>query len=297
MDLLLRILAWLAAGLGAVVLLVLGSIGLDDLLDGNRVASVTNTQINAQVRAFVAKPQGDGPFPTVIMLHEFYGLTASITQKAQLLSQEGYVVIAPDVYRGAQTNWLPRAILLSSTTPVERVNQDLDAVYTWLSQQPFVDSGRIAAMGFCFGGTAALNFALTNNRLAAIGVFYGQLVSDPQTLKRLSGPVLGIFGEADNLVPLDEVKAFEAGLKAAGVPHEITVYPGQGHAFVGGVDQIKAGGAAGAAWQQFKDFLERRLKQMASAQTAPTPNHQTPLKPANFNQGQPLEVLLGHWHH
>jgi carboxymethylenebutenolidase len=120
-------------------------------------------------------------------------------------------------------------------------------------------------MGFCYGGRASLSYGLHNNRIAATVIFYGSPVTDPQVLQSLSSPVLGIFGGADSSIPLADERAFEAGLKQAGIPNEITVYEGQPHAFVVDAAGIRAGGAQGEAWGQLLRFLDRSLKQGKSS--------------------------------
>jgi carboxymethylenebutenolidase len=169
------------------------------------------------------------------------------------------VVVAPDTYQGRSTGWIPRAIFLRLTLPMERVVGDLDAVFDWLAGQPDVDPERIAVMGFCYGGDAALQYSLAHPKPAATGVFYGSLETDPAVLGRLPGPVLGIFGAEDRSIPLSQVQAFEDGLAEVGIPHQITVYPGVGHAFVGGMDEIRAGGAPGEAWAEFLAWLEETI--------------------------------------
>lgn len=240
-----------------------GSIAVDYLLGRQRINAVTNTLIpgsgGPDVRAYVARPSGSGPFPVVIMIHEFYGLNASIASKAEGLAAEGYLVVAPDTFRGSTTAWIPRAIYQVVTSKPEQVNADLDSVYAWLEQQPEADSKRTAVMGFCYGGRTALVYSLHNHRLAATAVFYGQPETDPAVLKTLPGPVLGIFGGADSSIPQADVQAFERGLTEAGVPHEITVYPGQPHAFLHDMESIRAGGAQGQAWAQLLAFLKANL--------------------------------------
>ncbi len=252
--------------LGALVLFVVGSVAVDMALGGDRLAQVTNTTIpgsagSPDVRAYVAAPAGEGPFPAVIMIHEFYGLNQSIVGKAQGLAQEGYIVVAPDTFRGSTTAWIPRAIFQVITSDAQQVNQDLDSVFAWLQTRPDVQAERIAVMGFCYGGRTSLVYSLHNPALAATAIFYGSVESDPNVLAKLPGPVLGIFGGADQSIPLDEVRAFEAGLNQAGIPNEISIYDGQPHAFVTSVEAIRAGGVQGQAWAQLLNFLERTLKQ------------------------------------
>ena len=249
----------------ALVVFLVGSVVIDSALGGDRLDKTTNTTIagvygGPDVRAYVAKPDGEGPFPVVIMIHEFYGLNESIVGKADLLAEEGYLVIAPDTFRGSTTSWIPRAIYQVITTKSEDVNADLDSVYAWLDSQPDADSSRIAIAGFCYGGRTSLVYSLHNERLAATVIFYGSPETDPNVLKALPGPVLGIFGGADQSISVEEVKAFDEALTAAGVIHEITIYDGQPHAFVHDAEGIKAGGAQGQAWSQMLAFLEANLK-------------------------------------
>lgn len=257
--------------LGIVILLAVfavflaGSILVDSAIDGGRLDGVTNTTIpgtngGPDVRAYMAKPAGDGPFPAVIMIHEFFGLNESIVSKADLLAEQGFYVIAPDTFRGSTTSWIPRAIYQVISTRPEEINADLDSVHAWLESQPDVDADRVATAGFCYGGRASLAYSLHNPRLAATVIFYGSPETDPAVLKTLPGPVLGIFGGADQSIPVDEVKAFEAALTQAGVPHEIMIYDGQPHAFVKDAAGIRSGGAQGEAWSQMLAFLETNLK-------------------------------------
>jgi carboxymethylenebutenolidase len=256
-----RILLGVLAVVAGLAFLLVASVAVDAVTGGDRVAALTNTVIpNAAgqpVNAYVAIPEGDGPFPAVIMLHEFWGLKPEIIGKADALAAEGYLVVAPDMYRGQTTTWLPRAIYLALTVPEAQVLGDLDPVFRWLQAQPNVDPARIVAMGFCYGGGKALQYSLRNADLAGTGVFYGALESDPALLAQLPGPVLGIFGSEDQAPSPEMVAAFEAGLAAAGVEHEITIYDGVGHAFVTDMAAIQQGGAQGEAWRQFVAWLDR----------------------------------------
>ena len=267
-----RVLLGILVLFAGVLLFLAGSVVVDTLMGGDRLDAVTNTSIpgvngGPDVRVYVARPAGEGPFPTVIMIHEFFGLNESIVGKADLLAQEGYLVVAPDTFRGSTTGWIPRAIYQVITTDQANVNADLDSVYAWLESQSDVDQDRIGVAGFCYGGRASLLYSLHNNQLAATVVFYGSSETDPAVLKNLPGPVLGIFGGADQSIPLSEVDAFEKGLETAGIPHQISVYDGQPHAFVQDADGIKAGGAQGEAWNEMLSFLEQNLRSRSSSTT------------------------------
>jgi carboxymethylenebutenolidase len=265
MKLLKRVLLGILALFVAFVLFLIGSVIVDSAIGGDRLEDIANITIpgvdgGPDVRAYVAKPDGDGPFPTIIMIHEFWGLNDSIVGKADLLAEEGYLVIAPDTFRGSTTGWVPRAIYQVLSNKPENVNADLDSVYAWLASHPDVDVDRIAIAGFCYGGRTSLVYSLHNNQLAATVIFYGSPETDPEVLKTLPGPVLGIFGGADQSIPVSQVSAFDAALSEAGIPHEIKIYDGQPHAFVQDAAGIKAGGAQGEAWNQMLAFLDANLK-------------------------------------
>jgi carboxymethylenebutenolidase len=270
-----RVLLGFLAVVLVVVILVAGLIIYEGTQGGARLDTITNTRIpnpsGPEIRAFVARPSTPGPHPAVIMIHEFFGLNAEIIGKAQALADEGYVVIAPDVFRGSTTQQIPRAIFQVVTNSAEQVNTDVDAVMAWLAEQPDVQADRIGIMGFCFGGRTSLLYSLHNNQIASTVVLYGNPVTDAERLKSLPGPVLGIFGEADQSIPLDNVRKFEAALQEAGVPNTITIYPGQPHAFVTSIEAIRQGGPQGEAWQQIVDFFKETLQDGQAPSRAVTP--------------------------
>jgi carboxymethylenebutenolidase len=269
MKIIKRILLSLVALVAAVVVFLVGSVILDTLLGGGRLDALTDTNIpNAngpEIRAYVARPATPGPHPAVIMIHEFWGLRPDIIGKAEALAQEGYIVVAPDLFRGGTTGWVPRAIYQVVSTPQEQIIGDLGAVFAWLSSQPDVKADRIAVMGFCFGGGASLRYSLANNQLAGTVLLYGSPITDAAQLKSLPGPVLGIFGGADQSIPVSQVDAFEAALNEAGVSNQITIYENQPHAFVGSIEEIRQGGPQGQAWDEVLVFLKETLQDEAGS--------------------------------
>lgn len=280
MRILRRILIWSVGGLVGLILLLVLSIPIDALLGGGRVDALTNTRIphnnGPEIAAYVARPETPGPHPAVIMIHEWWGLKEEITGKADALAQEGYVVIAPDTFRGNSTNWIPRAIYQVSSTPPEQVNSDLDAVFAWLAVQPDVLADRIAVMGFCYGGRTSLLYSVHNSQIAATGIFYGMATVTPAELATLPGPVLGVFGGADTSIPLEEVRALEDGLSQANIPHQISIYDGQPHAFVTSIEAIRQAGPQQDAWNELLGFLRQTLQE-TDTPFVPSMNHPSPL--------------------
>jgi carboxymethylenebutenolidase len=253
-----RIAAFVVTTLLALLIALAAWIVIDRARTDGRVEAITNVAIDGpdgNVLAYRADPPGEGPHPTVVMIHEFWGLRRDIAGKADALAQRGYVVVAPDTFRGVSVDAVPAAIWNVVATPQERVNADLRAVVDALAADPNVDPERIVVMGFCYGGGAALRYSLSDDRLAGTGVFYGTPIDDSARLADLPGPVLGVFGAEDRQIPVAEVRAFEDALAAAEVPHEIHLFDGVGHAFVGSIDEIRAGGPPGRAWDTFLEWL------------------------------------------
>lgn len=209
---------------------------------------------------YLAHPEGKGPFPAVIVIHEWWGLNDWARQQADRLARQGYVGLAVDLYRGQVTDDREVAHELSRGLPADRALSDMRAAVAYLKTRPEVRKDRIGAIGWCMGGGYALDLALAEPLKATV-VAYGRVPASVEALKPLRGAVLGIFGEKDRGIPVEGVKAFEANLKKAGKRGQVIVYPGVGHAFMNqnnrqGYDEK----AAREAWGAIDAFLAKELK-------------------------------------
>jgi len=217
----------------------------------------------------------------VLLIHEFYGLSSSICQKADALAQElGCTVIAPDTFRGEYSTFIPYCLWLALATPQDRVNQDLDDVVTWwLEQQQQQSSSSSssslsAVMGFCYGGGKAIRYTTECQPQAATVICYGSPTLDVKALERLQKPVCGVFGALDPQFPPPILQAFERALEQAASnnnnsgndndeknANEITVYPDVGHAFWADMDQVaERQEPQFSAYQQVTKFLAANLE-------------------------------------
>jgi carboxymethylenebutenolidase len=241
----------------------LGCVSLEDAVTTPAQTNVAYESADGtRLRGYLAVPDGEGPFPAVLMIHEWWGLNHDVVIMAQALSEEGYVVLAPDAFRGELATSVADAIALNRSTPEERIFADVDGALSYLVGHPTVDPDRVATMGFCFGGRQSMHLGIRAEGLAGVITLYGSgLVTDPGELGNLSAnaPVLGIFGEEDRSIPLREVAAFGEALDAIGAEHTITVYPEVGHAFVKS-STFRNEGAAGEAWKQVVGFLDTVVK-------------------------------------
>lgn len=249
-----------------VVVVIVGVVGFVayDMNLAPTSASLTNTIIDANgtpINAYIAAPEGEGPFPAVLLIHEWWGLRPDIIEKADRIAEQGYVVMAVDAYRGQTTGAVPTALYMAITYPQETIDADMDAFFAHLQSLDTVDAERIAVMGYCFGGRQATRFAVEHAPdVAALLTYYGggQLSTEAELapLSEHDVAVLGVFGETDAQIPLEEVAQFEDALAELDVPHTVTVYPDVGHAFVKDLDSP---GASRDAWEQGLAFLDEQL--------------------------------------
>jgi len=202
-------------------------------------------------------------FPAVIMIHENKGLNDNIKNMANLLARNGYVVLAVDLFKGEVTTDRNRS---SELTQYVRDNQDiatanLKSAVKYVSSLPNVNAEKIVSLGWCFGGAQSLQLALNSqdHPLAATIIYYGRLVTDNATLANIKWPVLGIFGDQDRSIQVDTVKAFESALNSIGIPNEIYIYKGVGHAFANPSGENYAPKETQDAWQKTLSFLEKHV--------------------------------------
>jgi carboxymethylenebutenolidase len=215
------------------------------------------------VTGYLAMPEGDGTYPGIILVHEWWGLNDNIRTMANLLAQEGYVVLAVDMYEGEYTINPTRAGQLASSVRQNpaKANANMQAAASYLRNLDNVDDDKVASMGWCFGGGQALGLALSGESLAATVIYYGTpLVNDTDQLSKIDWPVLGIFGANDTAIPVSSVRDFEYNLNQLGIENEVYIYPGVGHAFANPSGQSYAPRETVDAWNKTLAFLERNLK-------------------------------------
>ena len=199
--------------------------------------------------------------PAVIMIHENRGLNDNIKDTADILAKQGYVVLAVDLFQGQVTADPNQARELSSSV---RNNpgiaiENMKSAIAYLSSLQNVNASRIASIGWCFGGGQSLQLALNSedHPLAATIIYYGQVVNDTNEISKIKWPVLGIFGDQDQSISVDSVKAFQQALNETGVTNEIYIYPGVGHAFANPSNQNYAPKETADAWQKTLTFLDK----------------------------------------
>ena len=222
---------------------------------------VTYKSGDETVQGVLYTPTGRGPFPALVVIHEFWGLNDWVKEQASKLADQGYVSLAVDLYRGKVATTPDMAHEIMRGVPEDRAKRDLHAAVEFLKSQPNVERDRIGAIGWCMGGGYALDAALQEPDLAALVINYGHLATDPNALKKINAAILGIFGGQDHGITPEDVHKFEQQLKQLGKKIDIKIYDDAGHAFENpnNKDGYRAADAADA-WKRTVDFLAMTLK-------------------------------------
>jgi carboxymethylenebutenolidase len=223
--------------------------------------AVTYKSGDDNVNGVLFTPQGKGPFPAIVVIHEWWGLNDWVKDQASKLADQGYVTLAIDLYRGKVATAPEVAHELMRGVPEDRANRDLHAAVEFLKSQPNVEKTRMGAIGWCMGGGYSLDVALQEPDLAADVINYGHLATETSSLKKINAPILGLFGGKDQGITPDDVHAFEKQMKALGKRVDIHIYPDAGHGFENPVnkDAYRADDTADA-WKRTVDFLATNLK-------------------------------------
>jgi carboxymethylenebutenolidase len=220
---------------------------------------VTIRSDGEEVRAYVAVPAA-GRGRGVLVLQEWWGLVDHIRDVCDRLAREGFVALAPDLYRGERASDPDAAGRLMQGLEIPRAARDMDAAVTALLGHHAVDGPRVGAIGFCMGGQLALYAATRNPRIAAVVDCYGihpAVTLDPSGLR---AAVLGIFAERDAYVPPEAARKLESQLAAAGVRVHFRTFPHVGHAFMNDSrPDVFSAAAAAEAWVEAAKFLHAEL--------------------------------------
>ncbi len=211
---------------------------------------------------YLSVPEGAGPFPALILVHEWNGLVDRIRQVADAFADEGYVALAADLYQGRTGSNTDENMALVQETrgDMDLVIRNLDAAAAFLRARPDV-TGRVGAMGWCFGGGIALSYGIGGENHEATAIFYGQLVEDPEVLAGMSHEVYGTFAGLDQGPSPESVERFRAALDAAGIEHDLHIYDDVNHGFWLRVEQDPdvRGPAAEDAWRRLRAYLARTI--------------------------------------
>src|SRR3954447_11367108 len=200
---------------------------------------------DGQMPAYRAMPASGGPFPTILVVQEIFGVHEHIKDICRRLAKLGYLAVAPELYArqgdvSQMKNFQDIISKVVSKVPDKQVMSDLDATVTWVKDGGKGNVSKLGITGFCWGGRIVWLYAAHNPDLKAEVAWYGRLVGQPDELHPrnpidlvgdLKAPVLGLYGGADQGIPISTVEQMRTALKEAGKTAEIILYPETPHAF------------------------------------------------------------------
>jgi carboxymethylenebutenolidase len=213
--------------------------------DGLTAGEVKIPVAGGEIPAYRAMPASGGPFPTVLVIQEIFGVHEHIKDMCRRFAKLGYFAVAPALYSRegdvSGMNDIPQIIsTVVNRVPDAQVASDLDATVRWARGTGSADTAKLGVTGFCWGGRQVWLYAAHSPNVKAAVAWYGSLkrpTSDLQPtnpidlIAQLKAPVLGLYGGADPGIPVASVEEMQAALKAAGNPSEIVLYPDTPHGF------------------------------------------------------------------
>jgi carboxymethylenebutenolidase len=227
-------------------------------LENIKTQSLSYKSEGVEMEAYFARPDADGNFPAVVVIHEIYGLNLNIREVAERFARNGFVALAVDLFSGrSKAACVVRVMGDQFKAPEQQGGvHDLQAALTFLGQQPGVDPARLGAIGFCLGGAYALAFACSDNRLKAIAPYYGM---NPRPLEKVQNacPVVASYPTGD--FTTSAAPKLEAALETYKIPHDIKIYEGAQHSFFNNRSSRYNAAAAEDSWARVMSFFDKHL--------------------------------------
>jgi carboxymethylenebutenolidase len=213
-----------------------------------------------KTQGFLARPKDPRKYPSIIVIHEIWGLVDHIKDVSQRLASEGYVALATDLFEEEKGFDLQEVRKLREKFTEEIILNKLKGAFDYLQTLPFVNSSRIGSIGFCMGGGLSLLFACHSKDLAAAVVFYGRNPSPIDQVKNINCPILCNYAGADLAITQSDIDLLKETLTKYGKVFDVKIYPGAPHAFFNDTRESYRPEAAKDAWKRTLEFYARHLK-------------------------------------
>lgn len=213
-----------------------------------------------EVRAYLARPKGDGKLPGVVVIQEIYGLVPHIEDVARRIALEGFLAIAPDALSplGGTPEDPNKARELMGKLDSRSTVQNYIAAVKYLKTHP-LSTGKIGVVGFCWGGGMANQLAVNSPDLSAVVPYYGAQPA-PEDVPKIKASLLLHYAGVDERINKG-IPAFEEALKKASIDYKIYIYEGAQHAFNNDTNPARYNkDAAQLAWQRTISFFKEKLK-------------------------------------
>lgn len=226
---------------------------------------------DGEIPGYRAMPDKGGPFPTVLVVQEIFGVHEHIKDICRRFAKLGYFAVAPELYArqgdvSKLTDFREIITTVVSKVPDKQVMSDLDAAAAWAKKTGKADTAKLGVTGFCWGGRIVWLYSAHNKDVKAGVAWYGRLDTDRDELhpkhpidlvSELKAPVLGLYGGADMGIPNDTVEKMQKALKAANKPSEIILYPDTPHGFYADYRPSYRKEQADEAWKKLQEWFKK----------------------------------------
>ncbi|MBI2856670.1 MAG: dienelactone hydrolase family protein [Chloroflexi bacterium] len=221
--------------------------------------SMVSYQFDGQsATAYEARPQGNGPFPGVIVVQEWWGLDDHITDVTERFAREGYHAAAPDLFHGTVTENREEAMKLTRAMDRDLAVREIDGAIKYIKSHP-TSNKKVGVVGYCLGGGMALLAAVHSGEVDAVNPYYGGNPEPIDLVERIQCPILGLYAGRDE-ANRPSVPDMEAALQRYGKEYECIVYPDAPHAFFNDRQATYREDAAQDAWQRTLAFFGQHLR-------------------------------------
>jgi carboxymethylenebutenolidase len=260
----------LAAGFALAVQPVSSQTMIVTDTEGIEAGEVRIPVAGGEIPAYRAMPATGGPFPTVIVVQEIFGVHEHIRDVCRRLAKLGYFAVAPELFvrQGDVSKMTDVSEILAkvvSRVPDAQVMSDLDATVAWAAETGMADTQKLAITGFCYGGRITWLYAAHHPEVKAAVAWYGRLTGHPtptmpkqpiDVAASLTVPVLGLYGGKDEGIPLDQVDRMRVALSRGGNRSRIVVYPDAPHAFHADYRPTYRKEAAEDGWRRMLEWFK-----------------------------------------
>lgn len=207
---------------------------------------------------YLAYPSGGEAASAVIVIQEWWGLNDHIKDVTRRFAAEGFVALAPDLYKGQIATEPDEARKLVMELDMPEAVKEIQQAIAYLQTQAYVSGEQVGVVGYCMGGGLVLQTALASENVGAGVVYYGRPL-DPAEAGGVNAPILTLIGTEDSSIPVDAVEAMHAAFEEAGIKNEYQVYDGADHAFFNDTRESYSEEASADAWPRTLAWFRENL--------------------------------------